>query len=139
MLTGTVHATKRDPELRAEVEWEKEQAEVAAAKAKAKADADKKKADAELADRIAYEQAEEKGELITCGCCFCEYPFEKFQQCSEGCLFCGDCLKRYAETQLFGQGRTALKCMARRRDSAEDVSLDIGRLIFSHSYTGWIF
>jgi TRIAD3 protein (E3 ubiquitin-protein ligase RNF216) len=69
------------------------------------------KEDQLLAEKLNAEIAEEEGGLIECGCCCDETPFENIVQCSEGHLFCKQCLQRYAEQTVFGDGRSQLKCM----------------------------
>jgi len=46
--------------------------------------------------------------MIECGCCTSEKPFEQMAQCTEGHLFCLGCLKTYAQTRLFEEGKTQL-------------------------------
>ena len=48
---------------------------------------------------------------LECGCCFCETPLPELVQCSEGHVFCRDCLAAYAREQVFGGGRARLACM----------------------------
>ncbi|KAI0820517.1 hypothetical protein BC628DRAFT_1330161 [Trametes gibbosa] len=47
---------------------------------------------------------------IECGCCFCEYPFEKMVQCPEAHLFCMSCMNTYTETKL-GEHDLRIVCM----------------------------
>lgn len=62
-------------------------------------------------------KAEELGTMVECTCCFGDYAPEEMICCVDGHEFCQDCLRRYAEEQVFGQGglggegRTELKCM----------------------------
>lgn len=62
-------------------------------------------------------KAEELGTMVECTCCFGDYAPEEMICCVDGHVFCQDCLRRYAEEQIFGQGglggvgRTELKCM----------------------------
>eukprot|EP01122_Echinamoeba_exundans_P001462 TRINITY_DN11511_c0_g1_i1.p1 TRINITY_DN11511_c0_g1~~TRINITY_DN11511_c0_g1_i1.p1 ORF type:complete len:674 (+),score=114.40 TRINITY_DN11511_c0_g1_i1:55-2076(+) len=51
------------------------------------------------------------GDEIECGCCCCEYPFDEMVQCNEGHLFCRECLKKYVEETVFGQGQTEVHCL----------------------------
>ena len=47
-----------------------------------------------VAEKLVTQAAEASGEVMECGCCFTDYPFEMMTQCSEGHLFCASCLKR---------------------------------------------
>lgn len=51
------------------------------------------------------------GALIECECCYSEQTFENLVQCTLGHLFCKNCLQRYVEQSLFGDGKTVIKCM----------------------------
>ena len=68
--------------------------------------------DRELAEQINEQMAAEDGTLLECGCCFSEYAFESIVQCSEGHLFCKNCLKQYVETTVFADGKSNLNCMS---------------------------
>ena len=46
-----------------------------------------------------------------CGCCFDDVPVEATVHCQAGHVFCGMCVQRYAEEQLFGNGKTQMRCM----------------------------
>jgi len=72
--------------------------------------------DVELARAIARGEAEECGGTVECGCCCDDVAFEEMCQCDEGHLFCLDCLRRYAEEQLFGQQKSKLECMSLGED-----------------------
>lgn len=67
--------------------------------------------DYEAAKKLNEDIANEEGSMFECGCCYSEYPFEDFVQCSEGHLFCRECLKRYIETTVFSDGRSQINCM----------------------------
>lgn len=57
-----------------------------------------------------------------CRCCFSE---EGTVQCSLGCWFCGTCVKRWAESQLFGSGRSGIKCFSTEKDSCSGTFSDV--------------
>ena len=44
---------------------------------------------------------------MECGCCYADTDLEEMVQCSECHLFCLDCLKRYAEEAIHGQGKVS--------------------------------
>lgn len=60
-------------------------------------------ADQAAAERLNEELATAEGSLMECGCCYGEYAFEALVQCSEGHLFCKQCLQRYCEQTVFGE------------------------------------
>jgi TRIAD3 protein (E3 ubiquitin-protein ligase RNF216) len=65
----------------------------------------------EAAEKLNEAIATEEGSMIECTCCYCEYPFDSFVQCSEGHLLCKHCLKSYVENTVFGNGQSAIKCL----------------------------
>ena len=75
--------------------------------------------DRESVRREARQQAEVMGALIECSCCYDDVAFEEMCQCDEGHLFCAECLRRYAEEQLFGQQKTELCCMSTSDDGGK--------------------
>lgn len=52
----------------------------------------------------------ENEDLIECGCCFEQFPFESMVQCTEGHLFCIRCLTMFFEAGL-SEGRINLNCL----------------------------
>lgn len=99
-----------DPTLAAEIRWirKKKQAEL-------------EQKDKAVAEELNYQMAMDDNALMECGCCYSEYPFEQLVQCTEAHLFCKQCLQRYAEQTLFGDGRTTLKCMNTMGDPCPGV------------------
>jgi TRIAD3 protein (E3 ubiquitin-protein ligase RNF216) len=94
------------PELMEEVKWE------------AANDASKQQQESEAkALALAEEEAERQGLLVDCGCCFGSFVFETMVQCEDGHMFCQECLKRFAQEQLFGLNRATLQCI----DTGNDV------------------
>ena len=74
---------------------------------------EKEKEHANQVAKQKYSEAEKAGLLIECGCCFGEFVFENMVACTEGDLFCRECLKQHAQYAVFGKGNvdTQLKCM----------------------------
>jgi TRIAD3 protein (E3 ubiquitin-protein ligase RNF216) len=53
----------------------------------------------------ARDRAEKTHSTLQCMCCFSDCAFEEMISCrEEGHLFCVDCLRHYAESQIFGSG-----------------------------------
>jgi hypothetical protein len=58
-----------------------------------------------IAKRKRREIAMREGTTVTCSCCYDEFPIEDMVSCrNEGHLFCEECLARYVQSQIFGNG-----------------------------------
>jgi hypothetical protein len=58
-----------------------------------------------LERKRARKQSQLAGTAVECSCCFDQVAMDEMVACrDEGHLFCVDCLKRYAESQIFGSG-----------------------------------
>lgn len=106
-------------ELVREMKWEKsyEQSE-------------QEKRDAEAAIQLNDEEAAKNSTAIECGCCYTDRAFENMIQCTEGHLFCRDCLKHYAQERLFGCGVTGLKCMDTAGCTGKFVRTQLERALY---------
>ena len=51
----------------------------------------------------------ETGQLIECGCCFDEFPFDIMVQCYEGHLFCKNCLKGLTREAVYGEAKVGIR------------------------------
>jgi len=64
-------------------------------------------ADHQIALELNENEYKETSQLIECGCCYDEVPFDNMVQCYEGHLFCQQCLQRYAKEAVFGSGKVS--------------------------------
>ncbi|KAF5678803.1 hypothetical protein FHETE_1044 [Fusarium heterosporum] len=71
------------------------------------------KALAEDVERRNFEDAEAKGELTECGCCFVDIPQNRLVHCDGDVThsFCVDCTRRNAETQV-GLEKYQMECLS---------------------------
>ena len=74
------------------------------------------KKNAVYAAHLNKQQYMDEGELIDCGCCFGEFPFEEIVQCSDGHLFCSECLNGYAKEIIFGSAMASAKLVCLEED-----------------------
>ena len=107
------------PELVREVKWEESYER-----------SEQEKRDAEAAVKLHDERAEKESTAIECGCCYTDRAFENMIQCTEGHLFCRDCLKHYAQERLFGSGATGLKCMDTAGCTGKFVRTQLERALY---------
>lgn len=71
--------------------------------------------DESMAKEINHEEYEAAFQLIGCNCCFSEFPFEELESCSEGHLFCSNCVNQFVNEAVFGQGSLrgqSIKCVS---------------------------
>ena len=90
------------PQLKLEIEFLKKQVMLG-----------EERKNAIYAAHVNKQQYMEEGAMIECGCCFGEFPFEEIVQCSDGHLFCKECLHGYAKEIIFGSAMATVKlvCM----------------------------
>ena len=53
-------------------------------------------------------RAQSSGTAVACTCCFEDVSMEEMTACESGHLLCMDCLKNYAESQIFGSGNLGI-------------------------------
>jgi hypothetical protein len=61
------------------------------------------------AQELNFQEYEDRGELLTCNCCYCDLAWEDVVSCSECHFFCYPCLVKVAEESVFGQQKTLLQ------------------------------
>ncbi|RBQ66832.1 hypothetical protein FVER14953_06240 [Fusarium verticillioides] len=97
-------------------DWEKElMKELEAARLLQSDVAEKRRAEAlaEEAERMNFEEADARGEVTECGCCFADTPWNRLVYCKseDPHAFCINCARRHAETQI-GLSKYELECMS---------------------------
>ncbi|KAG5768564.1 hypothetical protein H9Q72_003959 [Fusarium xylarioides] len=97
-------------------DWEKElMKELEAARLVQSDLAEKRRAEAlaEEAERMNLEEADARGEVTECGCCFADTPWNRLVYCQgeDPHAFCINCARRHAETQI-GLSKYELECMS---------------------------
>ncbi|WZH41226.1 hypothetical protein QYS62_002170 [Fusarium acuminatum] len=98
------------------IDWEKELMKELQAARLVQSDAaekDRVKTLAEETERRNFEEAEARGELTECGCCFADVPPNRLVYCNGDVThsFCLDCCRRNAETQI-GLEKYGLECLS---------------------------
>ena len=75
--------------------------------------------EAGIARRNRREEAIQGGTAMTCSCCFDELHIEDMVACrNEGHLICEECLARYVETRVFGNGSLGV---TKDKESATEI------------------
>ena len=85
-----------DPQLRKEIEWLEQN--------------DKRKL-SEIDLLLKNPEYQAKKPDTECGCCFNDVIKEATISCSFGHTFCGACLSRYVQEEIFGKQRAKIQCM----------------------------
>jgi hypothetical protein len=60
--------------------------------------------DLEVAQKLNYKQYQIMNQLIDCQCCFVESTFENMVQCTNGHLFCKECIERTVSIGMYETG-----------------------------------
>jgi len=69
------------------------------------------------------------GDDMTCQCCFADdVNFASMVQCTEGCLFCQNCVASYLQEELFGKNRMTFPCMDGSGCSGQFLESDFDRV-----------
>mmetsp|Transcript_16774 Transcript_16774/g.18190 ORF Transcript_16774/g.18190 Transcript_16774/m.18190 type:complete len:803 (+) Transcript_16774:67-2475(+) len=78
-------------------------------------------ADMKIAEEMNQQLALEENAIYECQCCYNnEYAFEDMVQCTEGDLFCKNCLQHYIEEMVFGKG--GITTIAQHKDKNSSSS-----------------
>lgn len=68
--------------------------------------------DLKVQKEIEKQVAKEKGQLLTCNCCFDDEVLESnSEMCEKGCIFCKECIQKSVEV-TFGQGKLEFLCLS---------------------------
>lgn len=80
---------------------------------------------------LKVEEARIQGELLECSCCFDdECLLEDMMACSDGHLFCKDCVKRSSET-VIGDGKSQFPCL--EADCEHVFPLSVIQVVLPHN------
>jgi hypothetical protein len=79
-----------------------------------------------FARKVNEQEYTEAEELVECGCCFGDYPWDDMTSCTAGHLVCYQCVTHTAQECAFGQGDNTydprgLKCIAASNEKCNDV------------------
>ncbi|KAL7753690.1 hypothetical protein RI367_000621 [Sorochytrium milnesiophthora] len=83
--------------------------------------AEQRHSDEVYAAQVNDEQYEAEQQSITCLCCYSDMSFESMVACTEGHMFCRQCVQRYVKEGLFGHGSLRGKLIGCMAGGAEEA------------------